>query len=80
MFCKCEYCNSENSIHSKLALFDYDLDLGVLGKSRLAMYISHYDYGSFLTLNMNNDGWGGTTVRKVSRVIYCPQCGRKLED
>ena len=76
----CEYCSNGKYRSGKMPIVDMDLDLGILGKSRLAMYIRTLKTGATLDAVMDNYGYSGETATTNQRILYCPMCGIPLTD
>ncbi len=76
----CDYCRDGALRSGKIPVIDVNLDMGILGKSLLAMYIVGRSQGVFLDLSMDSYGVGGRTVRKAQKIYYCPFCGNALEE
>ena len=74
---ECRYCEA---INDRIPISDSDIDYGVLGKSKLSLYVQKYKGKSYLSLSLDNYGLGGRTHSKLSHIHFCPMCGRELEN
>lgn len=73
----CKYCNSCSNVGNR-NLIDIDLNLGVLGMSKLCGHISKYTDGSFIDLSFEPLGLPVTQIQRVQPISYCFNCGRCL--
>lgn len=76
----CDYCANGRLQTGKIPIVDFDIDIGVLGKSKFEMFIRHYDTGSFFISSFDSYGYGGQTIKASQKIMYCPICGASLED
>ncbi len=76
----CNYCNNLEIPFKKIPVLDVDLDLGILGKSRMSLFIRNRRPCSFLKLSIDNYGIGGETVTNLATINYCPMCGEKITE
>lgn len=65
----CKYCDATKGESPSKALFDKEVNLGILGKDSFSVYL--YDNGILCF------GLGVSDMRM--KIRYCPMCGRKLE-
>lgn len=72
----CTYCN--NTVVN-LPFLNVLLDLGIVGKAEQSIYIFNSDKGSYINFEMESYGLGGSSIKKVTKINYCPMCGRKLQ-
>ena len=71
----CKYC--ENTF-DKIPVIDCDVDFGMLGKSKLSLYVEEHKNVTDLAIYMDNYGFGGRTFSQLHYLHFCPMCGRKL--
>ena len=76
----CDYCSNGSLRFGKIPIVDMDIDMGMIGKSKLEMFIKHYDTGSYLIAAMDSYGYGGQTIKTRQKIMYCPICGASLEE
>lgn len=77
----CKYCQPDRQkiVNDQIPLIDYDLNMGILGHSKICLYIYSKREGSFLKLQFDSYGMHGGSDKILGTINFCPMCGRSLQ-